>query len=119
VGIFRALSPGVRIYGETRHLAVTIPLNRNAVKPKLSTALPYCLAIAHTLLVTAVFVSIKVSHDPQAWLFFITVFVADYPASIGIRYLSDMPTVAGNGQQGAHAFQVGHDFRVDPGKVSR
>jgi hypothetical protein len=39
---------------------------------------------------------IKVSHDPQAGLFFIIVFVADYPASIGIKYLSDMPTASGN-----------------------
>jgi len=66
------------------------------VKPKLSTALPYCLAIAHALLVTAVFVLIKVSNDRQAWLFFIIVIKADYPASIGIKYLSDMRTATGN-----------------------
>jgi hypothetical protein len=34
------------------------------MKPKLSNALPYCLAIAHALLVIAVFVLIQVSHDP-------------------------------------------------------
>jgi hypothetical protein len=66
------------------------------MKPKLSSTLPYCLAIAHALLVIAVFVLIKVSHDPQAWLSFIIVFVADFPASIGIKYLSDIPTARGN-----------------------
>jgi hypothetical protein len=66
------------------------------MKPKLSNTLPYCLAIAHALLVIAVFVLIKVSHDPQAWLFFIIVFAADFPASIGIKYLSDIPTASGN-----------------------
>ena len=66
------------------------------MKPKLLTALPYFLAIAHAVLVTAVFILIEVSHDPQAWLLFIIVFAADYPASIGIKYLSDMPTVGGN-----------------------
>jgi hypothetical protein len=65
------------------------------MKLKLPT-LPCCLAIAHALLVIAVFVVIKVSHDPQAWLFFIIVFAADYPASIGIKYLSDIPTASGN-----------------------
>jgi hypothetical protein len=66
------------------------------MKPKLSNTLPYCLAIAHVLLVIGVFVLIKVSHDPQAWLFFIIVFAADFPASIGIKYLSDIPTASGN-----------------------
>jgi hypothetical protein len=66
------------------------------MKPKLSNTLPYCFAIAHALLVIAVFVLIKVSHDPQAWLFFIIVFAADFPASIGIKYLSDIPTASGN-----------------------
>jgi hypothetical protein len=66
------------------------------MKPKLSNTLPYRFAIAHALLVIAVFVLIKVSHDPQAWLFFIIVFAADYPASIGIKYLSDIPTSSGN-----------------------
>ena len=66
------------------------------MKAKLSNTLPYLLAIAHALLVTAVFVSIKFSHDPQAWLFFIIVFAADYPASIGMKYLSDIPTASGN-----------------------
>jgi hypothetical protein len=59
------------------------------MKSKLSNILPYCLAIAHALLVIAVFVLIEVSHDPQAWLFFIIVFAADFPASIGIKFLSD------------------------------
>jgi hypothetical protein len=68
----------------------------SAMKPKVSNTLPYCLAVAHALLVIAVFVLIKVSHDPQAWLFFIIVSRADYPASIGIKYLSDMPTASGN-----------------------
>lgn len=66
------------------------------MKSKLSNRLPYCFAIAHALLVVAVFVLIKVSHDPQAWLFFIVVFKTDYPASIGMKYLSDMPTAGGN-----------------------
>jgi hypothetical protein len=65
-------------------------------KPKLSNMLPYCFAIAHALLVIAVIVLIKVSHDPQAGLFFIIVSVADYPASIGIGYLSDIPAASGN-----------------------
>ncbi|HEY2468899.1 MAG TPA: hypothetical protein VGI45_13810 [Terracidiphilus sp.] len=65
------------------------------MKPKLSNTLP-CFAIAHALLVIAVIVLIKVSHDPQAGLFFIIVFVANYPASIGIKYLSDIPTASGN-----------------------
>jgi hypothetical protein len=65
------------------------------MKLKLS-RLPYCLAIAHALLVIAVFAAIKVSHDPQAWLLFTVVFAADYPASIGIKYLSDIPTASGN-----------------------
>ena len=59
--------------------------------PKLSNTLPYRLAIARALLVIAVFVLIKVSHDPQAWLFFIIVFVVDYPTSIGIKYLPTYP----------------------------
>jgi|SRR5580698_2183211 hypothetical protein len=63
---------------------------------KLSRKLPYYLAIAHALLVVAVFALIKTSHDPQAWLFFIMVFAVDYPASIGIKYLSDIPTATGN-----------------------
>ena len=66
------------------------------MKPKLSNALPYCLAIAHALLVIAVFVLIEVSHDPQAWLFFIIVFAADFPASIGMKILSEIPTASGN-----------------------
>ena len=66
------------------------------MKPKLSNAIPYCLAIAHALLVIAVFVLIQVSHDPQRWLFFIIVYLADYPASIGIKYLSEIPTASGN-----------------------
>lgn len=67
------------------------------MKPKLSNTLPYCFPIAHALLVIAVFVLIKVSHDPQAWLFFVIVYAADYPASIGIKYLSEIPTaISGN-----------------------
>jgi hypothetical protein len=65
------------------------------MKLKLST-LPCWLAIAHAVLVIAVFAAIKVSHDPQAWLFFTVVFAADYPVSIGIKYLSDIPAVTGN-----------------------
>ena len=63
---------------------------------KLSSKLPYYLAIAHALLVVAVFILMKASHDPQAGLFFIIVFTVDYPASIGINYLSDIPTATGN-----------------------
>jgi hypothetical protein len=66
------------------------------MKPKLSNTLPYYFAIGHALLVIAVFVLINVSHDPQAWIFFIIVFAADYPASIGMKYLSDIPAVGGN-----------------------
>ena len=66
------------------------------MKPKLSNALPYCVAVAHALLVIAVFVLIQVSHDPQRWLFFVIVYLADYPASIGIRYLSEIPAACGN-----------------------
>ena len=70
------------------------------MKARLSNTLPYFFAISHALLATAVFVSIKFSHDPQAWLFFIIVFAADYPASIGMKYLSDLPTVSGNAGDG-------------------
>lgn len=63
---------------------------------KLLNRLPYCLAIAHALLLIAVFVLVEVSHDPQAWLFFIIVFKVDYPASVGIKYPSDISTATGN-----------------------
>ncbi len=66
------------------------------VTPKVLSRIPRWLAIAHALLVIAVFVSIKVSHDQQAWLFFIVVFAVDYPASIAMKYLSDIPSATGN-----------------------
>lgn len=66
------------------------------MKLKLSSMLPGGFATAHALLVVAVFILIEVSHDPQAWLFFLIVYAADYPASIGMKYLSDIPTATGN-----------------------
>jgi hypothetical protein len=91
--LFNVIHP--YLLGGTIHSAYN-STEESAMTSKLSDRLPYCLAIAHALLVIAVFVLIKVSHDQQAWLFFIIVIKADYPASIGIKYLSDMPTATGN-----------------------